>query len=125
MLTCNCAWDTADLPVQSCVTQDDYEIAISAVLTYRVKDARKMLIDVAGDEGVLSDSSRGVIREIVGNHSYADLCRPAIDKKMTTAVRARAWRWGVEVKEVQLSDLTTAKTYRILGDSPVLPLEEE
>ncbi len=120
VLVTNCAIDTVDLPVQSCITADDHEVAISAVIQYRVHDARKMLIDVAGDEGVLADASRGVIRKMVQVRSLEQLCETETDDALTTAVRKRAWKWGIEVIEVQLSDLTTATTYRIMGDSGTL-----
>ncbi len=126
VLVTNCAIDTVDLPVQSCITADDCEVAISAVIQYRVHDARKMLIDVAGDEGVLADASRGVIRRIVQSKSLEQLCSKESDEQLTSLVRKRAWKWGIEVIEVQLSDLTTATTYRIMGDGATLiPQHEE
>lgn len=126
VLVTSCAWETADLPAQSLATKDEAEIAISAVLTYRVNDARKFLIEVGGEESVLADSSRGVIRRVVGEHTWEDLQSPRVDEKITKAVRERAWRWGIEVKEAQLSDLTTATCYRIIGDgASILPVGEE
>ncbi len=124
ILTESCAWETVDLPVQSVCTKDGIEIAISAILTYRVKDVRKFLIDVGGEDSVLSDSSRGVIRKTVGQRTWDELQQDDVDAAITKAVRERAWRWGVEVSEAKLSDLTTATCYRIMGGS-VLPLAEE
>lgn len=125
VVTTSVAWEATKLEVQSLTSADDKELGVRAVVTYRVKDARKFLIEVGGEDSVLEDTSPGVIREIVANHTLTLLRDPALDKKLTAAVRKEAWQWGIEVKRVRLTDLTTAKVYRILGTGTVFEREEE
>lgn len=115
-LECCAALDSHALREQSLTTKDDVQVTLGCVITYRVVDARRWLIDVNEPESVLNDAGCLAVAELVPEFDAAEVLRgdrfPAV---LTRRVRARAKRWGIDVEAVGLADRTAAPTVRLLG----------
>jgi len=111
----NAVMATADLPAQSFTTKDGKPLTISAVVAWRIKDIRKFVCDVEDAESVLADSSRGVLRDVLANLNWTEIASGGdeLDERLTQKVRKKAFKWGIEVKNVYLSDLCGARPYRV------------
>lgn len=118
----NVAWTTTDLPAQAIETKDGVPVVVSGVVTWRINDVRRYVIEVEDADSVLADASRGVIRHALCDLRHEDMKQETkeLDARLTKPVRKRAWRWGVEVEQVSLSDLTKAETYRLLVDGTLI-----
>jgi regulator of protease activity HflC (stomatin/prohibitin superfamily) len=110
------ALDSTVLREQSLTTMNGKQVTLRCVLTYRVVDARRWLIDVNDPESVLNDAGCLAVSELVAELTDEEVLNgPDFLSKLTRRVRARAKRWGIEVEAVGLSDRTAAPTYRIMG----------
>ncbi len=111
----NAVMATQDLPAQSFTSKDGRPVTISAVVAWKVKDIRKFLCEVEDAESVLADSSRGVLRNTLAELTWKDIAEGGdeLDTTLTHAIRKKAFKWGIEVKNVYLSDLCSARPYRV------------
>jgi len=99
---------------QSLTTRDDVAIVISTVITFSVKYPRKFLLDVEGANQAIADAAVGVQSRYVLSHKWADLLAADKPTDLLEMVRKRAWRYGVEVKSVEVKDFTRSRSFRIL-----------
>ena len=96
---------TLDLPNQAITTSDDISFVISTVVTYKVHDIRKFLVDVDNADTVLNDSIRGTVRKILQTKTWTDLVQQDIEEEIKAVVRKDAFRWGIEVIKISFSDV--------------------
>ncbi len=117
VLTENVVLTTSDLPPQALVTKDGKSIAVSAIVTWKIKDIMKFMVKVEDARGVLADASRGTIRTVLCNETWQSLHQggSAIDEVLTKNTRAIAHKWGIDVQSVCLSDVAPARVVRHLG----------
>lgn len=117
-LKINTALDSMDLPPQTFDTADGVSVSVSGYVLYRVRNPRKVLLDVEDISTVMSDSARGPIRHTLEPLTYAALRTGGkqLMEQVTKAVHAQATRWGISVASVGLSDCTRSITYRVLLD---------
>lgn len=117
ILKVNVVRETAELPAQAFTTIDGVCAVATAIITFRISDVKKHLLETEDAEEVLADASRGPILRILRMKKWQDLVKAEdLDDEITKAVRRPAFRWGVEVEAVTLSDLTRARTLRLLVD---------
>ena len=112
--------DTTRTGVQALTTADDVSVSVSVVVTWRVRSARKLLLQVVGKEQAMLDAATGVIARHVVGARWADLASEEFLDTITSEIAARAKKWGIVVDEVTWHDLVKAQTYRILG-GPLSP----
>ena len=117
VLKANVVRETQELPAQAFTTSDGVDAVASAVVTFCVRDVKRLLLDTEDAEGVLASASRGAILRVLRSRTWASLqAGDDLDEAITTEVRRLAFKWGIEVERVELSDLTRATTYRLLVD---------
>lgn len=105
-----------DLPMQFLVLADGKVVAVGPVVTFQTNDAVKFLLESDDAESALRDSARGTVREVLSGMTWAQLIGNPddVEKILTRAVRKMAWRWGIEVTRVSLSDLAPARVLRLI-----------
>lgn len=109
------ALDSAVLREQSLTTRDGVQVTLRGVITYRVVDPRRYILDVDNPLTVINDAGCAVIGELIPELDAAEVLGGSeFLAKVTRRVRARAKRWGIEVEAVGLADRTRARTYRLL-----------
>lgn len=110
------ALDSTVLREQSLTTIDNVQVTIKGVITYRVVDARKYILDCATAVSVMNDVGNCVFAEIIPELTADEVLRgTSFQKELLRRVRIRAKRWGVSIDSVGIVDRTQAMTLRIIG----------
>ena len=94
-------------------TADGKAIGFDAVVTWKVSDIQKALMDVVDLKDAIADSCAGIIGTELSNASWADIIRGNTTESLTAACRKRGWRWGVEIQQVQLTGVAPVKNLRV------------
>lgn len=115
--------DAAKLDEQTLTLRDGATVVIRPVITYRVHNIRKHLLEVEDAEGSLADAVSGAIRRELTQHPWSDLIEPdrcaEIEVAIAAGIRREAFRWGVEVIRVQFPDLVRLDgAFRLFGGRP-------
>lgn len=110
------ALDSTVLREQSLTTRDGVPVTLRGVITYRVVDPRRYILDVDNPLTVVNDVGCCVIGELIPELDAAEVLQGAsFLATLTRRVRARAKKWGIEVDSCGLADRTRAKTLRLMG----------
>jgi regulator of protease activity HflC (stomatin/prohibitin superfamily) len=118
----NVVWRTMDLGVQSLMTKDGKTITLRAIVTARIDDIEKAILEVEGVDHAIKDACSGSIGTHVANHTWDEIVTEDTANELAKVCRRGAKRFGVEIDKVQLTDLTQARAIRLLQD---LPLEAD
>ena len=113
--------DATRLQTQVFTLADGTTVALTPVLTYRVHNVKKALLEVEDAETSLHDATAGAIRRLVSPHPFQDLQSPdkcaEIEMLVTKDIRSEAFKWGYEVLRVQFPDMVKLKgSYQLFGD---------
>lgn len=100
---------------QSLQTKDGIEVVVRTLVSFTVEDSKKYLITIQGGEQAIQDTAYGIVAKYIRAHTWEDLKDPETERRLLKDMRARAKKYGVEVQDTQLTDLTKAKTFRIFG----------
>jgi regulator of protease activity HflC (stomatin/prohibitin superfamily) len=68
---------------------------------------------VENGASALSDSAYGSLARFVAQRTWQDLTQDEAEADLGRDIRKRAFRWGVEVLNVQFRDLTVCKSLRL------------
>jgi regulator of protease activity HflC (stomatin/prohibitin superfamily) len=94
-------------------TSDGKAIGFDAVITYRISDVQKALLEVNDLKDAIADTCAGIIGTELNNSTWADIIHGDTVDTLTKACRARGWRWGVEIMLVQLTGVAPVKNLRV------------
>lgn len=123
--TCNAAWDSEKFEQQNLTTKDGKAIKIRGVMTYRVIDARKYILEINAPESVINDVGGTVLAEIVPKFTADEVlgidneARKGNEKFLLEAarkMRVRAKKWGLEIDSVGLADRVATKNISLHFD---------
>ena len=94
-------------------TSDSKAIGFDAVITWRISDVRKALLEVSDLKDAIADSCAGIIGTELSNATWVDIIHGNTVDMLTKACRSRGWRWGVEIQQVQLTGVAPVKNLRV------------
>jgi len=96
-----------DVPEQETLTKDNISVKISAVIYYKVIDARTAIIDVEDYNYAIFQLAQVTMRNIVGEVDMDELLskRDEISARIKKIVEQTTDSWGVEVDTVALKDV--------------------
>lgn len=106
---------TFDLPAQSITTKDGIEVLVSTVVTAKIRNIKKALLEVDGGGSVIKDACIGSIGTMVASSTWEELRHKDFPEKLRKACHERATVWGWDIMAVQAGDLTRSPTLRIAG----------
>jgi regulator of protease activity HflC (stomatin/prohibitin superfamily) len=106
---------TKGFDAQSLVTKDGVSVVVCAVVTFKTRDVKRLLLEVENAAAAMRDATYGVVGERVCDTEYADLNTSQFRDSVTKAVRRRAFDYGIEVTSVQFADLSRARSVRLWG----------
>jgi modulator of FtsH protease HflK len=109
-ITDNVVPRTVNLGSQSLTTSDAKSIVVSGVVTASIRDIKKATLEVESVDHALRDACYGAIGTHVASNPWVHLCTDESAEALTKACRKQAWRYGIEIEKVQLSDLTYSKS---------------
>lgn len=111
------ARQTDDLPPQSLTLADGTSVAVCGMTIYRIKDViaayGKNNWDITS---TVKDLSMAAIAQVVTKLNRDDLKHlTLINRRITRKINSLASKYGVEVEQCQLVEISVARTIRHLG----------
>lgn len=106
---------THKLREQSVTTKDGQSATVRGVVTASIRDIQKATLGVEHVDDAMNDSCLGEIGRAVLTTTWADMAREKFVDDLSKACRKNAWRYGIEIERVQLSDIVLAPAYRVFG----------
>lgn len=113
MLVDNVVARTTNLPAQSLTTSDGHTVVVSGVVTSRITDIQKAMLEVEGVDDALKDSCIGEIARQISRSTWDELRNPEFSDQLTKSCRRQGFKYGIEILRVQLSDVTKARSLRV------------
>ena len=107
---------THSLGNESCTSRDGKSVAFHAIVTYRVRDIEKLLLEVEDGNHAIRDACCGEIGRVMRESTWEEMCASDILDKLTSAARKRGFRFGVEVMSVQLAGLVLCRSIRLMSE---------
>jgi regulator of protease activity HflC (stomatin/prohibitin superfamily) len=107
---------TARIHSMSTTTKDGRTVGFESVITWRINDLQKSLLEVSSLKDAIADCCMGVIGTELGESTWDEIVHGKTIEALTGACRKQGWKWGVEVIRVQLTGIAAAKNIRLLQD---------
>src|SRR5690606_25573139 len=98
---------------QSLTTADGKNVVVSGVVTACIRNIKTAILEVEGVDDALKDSCIGAIGSLVAMHTWNEIVAEDFADRLTKACRKQAWRYGIEIQRVQLSDLALSRVFRL------------
>jgi len=101
---------TMDLPTSKVADLDGNPVMVSAILNYRVVDAKKALLHVENRAQYINTNAQAVLKQIVSQHSYTQLKRDhdEVNGRMQATLQPLLIVAGIAVASMSLNDLSYA-----------------
>ena len=98
-------------------TRDGKTVGFRAIVTYKVRDIEKILLEVEDGNHAVIDASAGEIARVMRESTWEEINQPEMLEKMTSAARKRGFKFGVEILSVQLTCITLCRAIRLMGEN--------
>lgn len=99
--------DTHNLSSQGLTTKDGQTITVAVIVEFKIKDARKALLEVQDRDGVIRDSALAECCRLVQCNDWSTVRSIEFAEQLTKDARKKAFRYGVEIMSVRFTDCTT------------------
>lgn len=116
------AEDIIDCEVQSLTTKPDEhgnaeEVTLSFAITVKIADARKLFVGLQDWAVNIERAARRYIHRRVRAWTYRELIdnQTALEAGLKDTLRGRFDKWGIDITDCGLTDLTSARNYRLYG----------
>lgn len=107
----------AALPPQSLTTSEGVSVVVSAVVTYRVKNVKKVILAAGGHEDAIIAVIPGTIGAFVSGARWDDLNTEEFRSTVASAAHESAVDWGMVVEDVRFANLVKARSYRLFNEN--------
>ncbi len=99
--------DTLQLNVANVQTHDNVPIAFNLVLTDRVINAEKYIVEVADADDSIQQRALATVTECVGNTELDNILhdRTKLNQEIQRSLQTRVGNWGVQIIAVELKDI--------------------
>ena len=94
-------------------TSDGRSVGFDAVITYRISNIQKAILEVNDLKDAIADSCAGTIGTTLSNVTWEEIRHGDVVDRLTAECRKRGWKWGVEIQSVQLTGIALVKNLRI------------
>jgi len=108
---------THHLGFGSITTRDGKAVGFNAVITHKVHDIKKAMLEIENVEDAIRDACSGEIGRVLHGSTWEEITDDSILDKLTSACRKRGFRYGIEILSVQLSSLSLVKNIRLMGST--------
>ncbi|MEI8032191.1 MAG: slipin family protein [Chlorobiaceae bacterium] len=98
---------TLDVPPQDIITRDNVSLKVSAVIYFRVVEARKAVVDVVDFHFATSQLAQTTLRSVCGQGDLDNLLseRDEINERIQTILDKDTEPWGVKVIKVEVKEI--------------------
>ena len=103
-----------DLPRQESITRDNVTVEVDAVIYYRVRDAKKAILEVEEYSYAVEQLAQTTMRNIVGEVDLDALLaeRERTSRQIREVIDEDTDPWGIEVQSVELEDIILAENMK-------------
>ncbi|MBL7190199.1 slipin family protein [bacterium] len=93
-----------DVPPQDVITKDNVSVKVNAVITYRVIDPDKAVINVVNYPYAVSQHSQTTLRSVLGSAELDELLaeRDKLNQEIQQLLDEDTDPWGIKVKRVEI-----------------------
>ena len=100
--------EVVDIPPQAVITKDNVTIQVDAVVYFQVTDPVQAVLGVDNFRFASQRIAMTSLRSIIGRHELDNLLahREDVNNELRAVIAASTHRWGVEVRQVELRDIT-------------------
>ncbi|HMK63669.1 MAG TPA: slipin family protein [Acidimicrobiales bacterium] len=100
--------EVVDIPPQAVITKDNVTVQVDAVVYFQVVDAVQAVLGVDNFRFASQRIAMTSLRSIIGRHELDNLLahREDVNNELRTVIAASTHHWGVEVRQVELRDIT-------------------
>jgi regulator of protease activity HflC (stomatin/prohibitin superfamily) len=100
--------EVVDIPPQAVITKDNVTISVDAVVYFQVIDPVQAVLGVDNFRFASQRIAMTSLRSIIGRHELDNLLahREDVNNELRTVIAASTQHWGVEVRQVELRDIT-------------------
>jgi regulator of protease activity HflC (stomatin/prohibitin superfamily) len=97
-----------DVPDQKAITKDNVQVAVNAVIYYKVADAEKAILNVEDYYYAMLQFAQTTMRNAIGEVELDTLLaeRAHVSERIKAAVDAATLEWGIDVTSVELKDIS-------------------
>lgn len=106
---------TMDLSEQTITTRDGQSVVVRGVLKYEVHDVATLLLEVDSPAAAVADMSMGIIRDALVERDWAECNDPALPGQIAIKIRREAKKWGINVLQLTLTDLSIMRSIRLMN----------
>jgi regulator of protease activity HflC (stomatin/prohibitin superfamily) len=99
---------------QSLTTKDDVSLIVSVVITERVEDVKKFIMECTHGRSIIEDSTYGAVATIIHDRTWNELREIDLARQLEITVRRQAKKYGVDIIQLQLVDFTKSKSLRLM-----------
>jgi regulator of protease activity HflC (stomatin/prohibitin superfamily) len=113
---------TINLPTQSFITRDNYDVSVSSNLEYQVVDVRKMWTGVQNLSTSINNTGMGYLSRYGRDNTFSELCKDTseLENKITEALNTKLEPWGTKINEFYITDVSRTIGLRHYSDSSTL-----
>jgi regulator of protease activity HflC (stomatin/prohibitin superfamily) len=98
---------TIDVPAQEVLTKDNVTTRVNAVVSLRVVDAVKAVVEVGDFRMATYQMAQRTLRSVLGQHKLNDLLtqRDRLNQVLRQVINDATDSWGVKVSAVEIKDV--------------------
>jgi regulator of protease activity HflC (stomatin/prohibitin superfamily) len=98
---------TIDVPSQEVLTKDNVITRVNAVVSLRVVDAEKAVVEVVDFRQATYEMAQKILRSVLGQHKLNDLLtqRDRLNQVLRQIIDDATEPWGVKVSAVEIKDV--------------------
>jgi regulator of protease activity HflC (stomatin/prohibitin superfamily) len=120
-LEINVVTKTADLYPAFLTIQDGTTVSAAVIVRYNIRDVKKALLEVDHITDAIKDAVNGHVSRLVRSSTWDALTSQEFAENLPKECRKRAWRYGIEIEDVVLSDLCKTRVLGLMSNTSNVP----
>jgi regulator of protease activity HflC (stomatin/prohibitin superfamily) len=96
-------------------TLDGYEVVCQAVITYAIRYAHKVFIEVQDWDSALVERAMVFQAQFIASHRLEELTVDTMGASIKPQIRQEGFRWGCEVEDYGVVELARVRVLRLHG----------
>jgi regulator of protease activity HflC (stomatin/prohibitin superfamily) len=97
----------------STTSSDGKSIGFDLIITFRISDIRKAVLEVTEVRDAIADTSIGIVGQALHKATWEQILNGDALEELTSLCRRRGFRWGIEVMAVQLAGVALVRNIRL------------